>query len=155
MRELWDRVVGTDGQSPAVEWTGEVTHLLRGLEIRPWLMREMERLQLALSWEGGDGGSRSTRLEPTARRAAHAAKIACGVWLGESGADAFTIMRLMGHSSVTVSQKYVHPSPETLERAVQRLQNMNQGRKELETAQGVGIPANFTTPKSAKTRNPS
>ena len=45
--------------------------------------------------------------------------------LGEAGAGAFTIMRLMGHSSVTVSQKYVHPSPETMERAVQRLQTMN------------------------------
>ena len=28
------------------------THLLRGAEIRPWMMREMERLQLALSAEG-------------------------------------------------------------------------------------------------------
>ena len=39
----------------------DVTHLLRGSEIRPWLMREMERLQLALSREGAgatlaDGG---------------------------------------------------------------------------------------------------
>jgi hypothetical protein len=39
----------------------DVTHLLRGSEIRPWLMREMERLQLALSLEGAapalaDGG---------------------------------------------------------------------------------------------------
>ena len=38
-----------------------VTHLLRGAEVRPWLMREMERLQLALSQEGAvptlaDGG---------------------------------------------------------------------------------------------------
>ena len=39
----------------------DVTHLLRGSEIRPWLMREMERLQLALSLESAgatlaDGG---------------------------------------------------------------------------------------------------
>ena len=39
----------------------DVRHLLRGTEIRPWLMREMERLQLALSAEGAapalaDGG---------------------------------------------------------------------------------------------------
>jgi glycine cleavage system H lipoate-binding protein len=36
-------------------------HLLRGVEVKPWLMREMERLQLALSAEGAaptlaDGG---------------------------------------------------------------------------------------------------
>jgi hypothetical protein len=42
--------------------------------------------------------------------------------LGESGADAFTIMRIAGHSSITVSQKYVHPTPESLERAFERLE---------------------------------
>jgi hypothetical protein len=43
--------------------TGEMAfrHLLRGAEVKPWLMREMERLQLALSTEGAaptlaDGG---------------------------------------------------------------------------------------------------
>jgi len=39
----------------------EFRHLLRGAEVKPWLMREMERLQLALSAEGAaptlaDGG---------------------------------------------------------------------------------------------------
>jgi len=42
--------------------------------------------------------------------------------LGESGVDAFTIMRIAGHSSVVVSQRYVHPSPEAVERAFERLQ---------------------------------
>jgi hypothetical protein len=41
--------------------------------------------------------------------------------LGEAGVDAFTIMRVAGHSSVTVSQRYVHPSPDSLERAFERL----------------------------------
>jgi site-specific recombinase XerD len=41
--------------------------------------------------------------------------------LGESGVDAFTIM-IAGHSSITVSQRYVHPSPEAVERAFERLQ---------------------------------
>jgi len=42
--------------------------------------------------------------------------------LGESGVDAFTIMRIAGHSSITVSQRYVHPSSEAVERAFERLQ---------------------------------
>jgi hypothetical protein len=57
--------------SPSGEWylkvkpesSGELAtrHLLRGAEIRPWLQREMERLQLALTSEGAaaslaDGG---------------------------------------------------------------------------------------------------
>ena len=35
-------------------------------------------------------------------------------------------MRLMGHWSVTVSQRYVHPTPEALERTVERLETLNQ-----------------------------
>jgi integrase len=45
--------------------------------------------------------------------------------LGEAGADAFTIMKIAGHSSVTVSQRYVHPTPEGMERAFERLQELN------------------------------
>jgi len=48
-----------------------------------------------------------------------------GTRLGETGADAFTIMKLMGHSTVTVSQRYVHPSPETVERAVSHMEAYN------------------------------
>lgn len=45
--------------------------------------------------------------------------------IGEAGADAFTIMKLAGHSSVTVSQRYVHPTPEAVERAFDRLEALN------------------------------
>ncbi len=45
--------------------------------------------------------------------------------LGEAGADAFTIMRIAGHSSVMVSQRYVHPTPEGMERAFERLEKLN------------------------------
>jgi integrase len=56
----------------------------------------------------------------------HSFRHTYGTRLGEAGADAFTIMRLMGHSSVTVSQRYVHPTPEALERAVERLEGLSQ-----------------------------
>jgi len=42
--------------------------------------------------------------------------------LGEAGVDAFTIMRIAGHSSIVVSQRYIHPTPEAVERAFERLQ---------------------------------
>jgi site-specific recombinase XerD len=45
-----------------------------------------------------------------------------GARLGEAGADAFTRMRLMGQCSATVSQRYAHPTPGVLERAVKSLQ---------------------------------
>lgn len=41
--------------------------------------------------------------------------------LGEAGVDAFTIMRIAGYSSITVSQEFVHPSSEAMERAFERL----------------------------------
>jgi integrase len=53
--------------------------------------------------------------------------------LGESGVDAFTIMRIAGHSSITVSLRYIHPTPEAVERAFERLQLSAQGSE----AQGM------------------
>ena len=42
--------------------------------------------------------------------------------LGESGVDAFTIMRSAAHSSIMVRQRYIHPTPEAVERALEWLQ---------------------------------
>jgi integrase len=42
--------------------------------------------------------------------------------LGESGVDASTIMRIAGHSSIIVSQRFVDPIPEAVERAFERMQ---------------------------------
>ncbi len=52
--------------------------------------------------------------------------------LGESGVDAFTIMRIAGHSSIVVSQRYIHPTPEAVERAFERFQ-LSRGRTGPET----------------------
>jgi integrase len=68
--------------------------------------------------------------------------------LGEAGADAFTIMRIAGHSSVTTSQRYVHPTPEGLERAFERLEDLNRakfGEAAAELAAGVQGPPNPPT----------
>ncbi|WP_089406480.1 tyrosine-type recombinase/integrase [Granulicella rosea] len=65
----------------------------------------------------------------------HLLRHTCLTRLGEAGADAFTIMKLAGHSSVTVSQRYVHPTPESVERAFDRLEALNQ--KALERVSGA------------------
>jgi integrase len=73
--------------------------------------------------------------------------------LGEAGADAFTIMRIAGHSSVTVSQRYVHPTPEGMERAFERLEDLNalkfeQAETEAKAADGSKVlPKVPTAPK--------
>lgn len=53
--------------------------------------------------------------------------------LGEGGTEAFTIMRIAGHSSVTISQRYVHPTSETVGFALQRLETLNTQRAQLAT----------------------
>lgn len=67
--------------------------------------------------------------------------------LGEAGADAFSIMRIAGHSSVVVSQRYVHPSPESLERAFERLEEMNRRAVGLLPEEGIlqGVPTKSPT----------
>jgi integrase len=79
--------------------------------------------------------------------------------LGEAGADAFTIMKIAGHSSVTVSQRYVHPTPEGMERAFERLQEMNTAKHEQVKAEAVAagaeafrVPTKSPTVKSGRLR---
>ena len=45
--------------------------------------------------------------------------------LGESGVGVFSIMKIAGHSSVKASERYVQPSPESVERAIAGLQEFN------------------------------
>ena len=47
--------------------------------------------------------------------------------LGEAGVEAFTIMRIAGHGSITISQRYVHPTSEAMERAFEKLEAFNRG----------------------------
>lgn len=50
--------------------------------------------------------------------------------LGEAGADAFSIQKIAGHSSILMSQKYVHPTPERLEGAFTALEEYNHAKEE-------------------------
>lgn len=45
--------------------------------------------------------------------------------LGGAGTEAFLIQRLAGHHSVTVSERYVHPTPESAVLAIRRLDAAN------------------------------
>jgi integrase len=37
--------------------------------------------------------------------------------LANSGCDVFTLARIAGHSSITITQRYVHPQADAIERA--------------------------------------
>jgi len=59
----------------------------------------------------------------------HSLRHTYGTRLAESGADAFTIQRLMGHSSVVVSQRCVHPSQKNLDSTVRRMEQMTESAR--------------------------
>jgi integrase len=48
--------------------------------------------------------------------------------LGESGCDVWTLARIAGHSNITISQRYVHPSEDAVLNALSRLSGHNFGR---------------------------
>jgi integrase len=50
--------------------------------------------------------------------------------LGESGCDAWTLARIAGHSSITMSTRYVHPSEDAVLNAMSRLGGHNSGHSE-------------------------
>lgn len=55
-------------------------------------------------------------------------------------------MRIAGHSSIPVSQRYVHPSPESLERAFERFETMQISKAlEIEESASEGVPTDSTT----------
>jgi site-specific recombinase XerD len=41
--------------------------------------------------------------------------------LAESGCDAFTLAKIAGHSSITITQRYCHPQADAIERAFQKM----------------------------------
>jgi integrase len=47
--------------------------------------------------------------------------------LGESGCDAWTLARVAGHSNISISQRYVHPSEDAVLNALSRLPGHNSG----------------------------
>jgi integrase len=80
------------------------------------------------------------RLKMSEEFVPHSFRHTYGTRLGESGTDAFTIKMLMGHSSITVSQKYVHPSPAAMEAAVERLERFNRQKGAHEPSESRVYP---------------
>jgi len=133
---------------------GETRHCFARSIVGPWLKLtevasvlevrlEADRKSLAKAIFEASSPQRSPGGASVAERLLHSLRHTYGTRLGEGRADAFTIMKLMDHSSVTVSQRYVHPSPETLEGAVDRLQalNLKKDREALQEGTKLQLPA--------------
>ena len=77
----------------------------------------------------------------------HSLRHPYGTRLEEAAAEAFTMRRRMGQSSGTVRQRVVHPTPEALERAVERLEGLNQrATKSLPDSPKLELPAPISAP---------
>src|SRR5271167_4140297 len=59
--------------------------------------------------------------------------------LGESGCDVWTLARVAGHSNISISQRYVHPSEDAVLNALSRLSGHNSGHSaENAVSEGPG-----------------
>ena len=62
-----------------------------------------------------------------------------------AGGDVFALARIAGHSSITITQKYVHPEMETVDEVFTRLEA---GKKAaVATGKSSGVPTKSPTPK--------
>jgi integrase len=70
--------------------------------------------------------------------------------LGESGCDVWTLARIAGHSNISISQRYVHPSEDAVLNALSRLSGHNSGHTGHNTVlEGAGdLPLNNTNRES-------
>jgi integrase len=55
--------------------------------------------------------------------------------LGQSGCDVWTLARIAGHASISISSRYVHPSDDSVLDAISRLGGHNFGHRENSPAQ--------------------
>lgn len=53
--------------------------------------------------------------------------------LAESDADAFAIQRIAGHSDIRITSRYVHPTPEHIQKAFKRLQEYNEQKNKRQS----------------------
>src|SRR5215813_6646248 len=79
----------------------------------------------------------------------HSLRHTCLTRLGLAGVDPFRIKKIAGHCSISVSEKYVHPSPESQERAFELLDALN---AEMLNETTKGVTGSVT--KSDPTINP-
>lgn len=119
-----------NSKSRNVPLTGRVLTMLtrRGERESGYVFERADGVPLCQTWLNQQHSAVRAKLKLPTEFVPHSLRHTFGTRLGESGADAFTIMRLMGHSSVIVSQRYVHPSPESVERAFVRFETLNAGQ---------------------------
>ncbi len=115
--------------------TGRVcSMLLRHPRVSTWLFTN-ERMDGPLSRFTLEGQHARTRkaLSLHADFVLHSLRHTFGTRLGEEGVDVFTLMKIMGHSTVEMTRRYVHPTPEIVTRAFERLEARSRRLQKVST----------------------
>ena len=100
---------------------GPVTALLGGMDRRSeWVFpnhsgRQLHRAYLSRRFKYY---AREARLDESVKF--HTTRHTCASWLAQRGVPVEAIRQYMGHSSIQVTQKYMHLAPETLSSAILR-----------------------------------
>jgi site-specific recombinase XerD len=53
-------------------------------------------------------------------------------WLVQNGTDLYTVSKLLGHSDISMTQRYSHLSDDTLQRAVKNLEKAISAQQKVE-----------------------
>jgi integrase len=65
-------------------------------------------------------------------------------WMVEAGVDLVTVSRILGHSSIQMTMRYAHPTPENMRRAVEKLAEItDQTRQKVDTVE-IKRPASYS-----------
>ena len=109
--------------------------LLRLQRVNAWVFAN-ERMDGPLSrftLEGQHARTRKALSSLPADFVLHSLRHTFGTRLGEEGVDVFTLMRIMGHSTVEMTKRYVHPTPEIVTRAFERLEARSRRLQKVST----------------------
>ena len=156
-RLRWEHVTWLNGRNGALLVThGKTASARRVLPMTPRVRVVLEsRWNAAGKPEDGwvwAAGTRSGHVEPNSIYGQHLAALEASMVrafvlyslrhtfltrLGESGCDAWTLARIAGHSSVAISNRYVHPSEDRVMEAISRLGGHNSGHSELTVSSGT------------------
>ena len=109
---------------PLTQRAHTILKKLKKVSTSPYVFPAADGGQLSRHWASEQFRTLRDAMELPDDCVVHSCRHTFCTRLGESGCDAFTIMKLAGHSSITISQRYVHPTPERLESAIMRLERL-------------------------------
>ena len=94
---------------------GDMVFPGRGGVKRSWVSNAFERAVKELGFNEGVG-------DPRQRVVFHSLRHTFASWLVEQGTDLYSVKELMGHSTLSMTERYSHLAPDTLRKAVRNLE---------------------------------